>query len=772
MNTTDMQLPVQVKEPSSSGKTVGVGVIKVLLVLAFVIYAFNVDYSPATGGLDPSWQYIINYGFDQRLEFSFTSGPLGFINYPMNIGVNLEIAILIRLIFWLAISAWFGFTVFRNRFPLPNLLVFIGLVGLGNSVSFDYWVCFIGLLVLSCALYFPRRWLWMFGVVIVLSAFLALVKLSAALLMTAACVMFCAVLFWVDRRKAAIATGMVVVGIPAIFTLMYLAYMPSFASMLTYLKRSIDISSGYNVAMSVSGSSTNLWLALAIGLAYMLHTGFAMKFDRNAGLMGIVYLPAVFFAFKHGFVRQDGHETIFFAVLALLFALLWLFTPFTKRTLALLSLLIPILIPFFGMPQYSTGIGNLVGIPKLVIMQELLEYDRTKTDLDRATRQFWEQYRLPAEWTGTIGQEKLGIFPWETAYAPANNLNYQPFPIIQAYSAYTAYLDSENARFLSSPATAPEFILMEWVAIDYRHALLDVPDMWRELYRWYDVKLARQKPFPLTLLKRRDQSRFQDMQPFASQTYTIGDFIEIPASDHPIIMKVHMQLTIMGKLMKLLFRVPEVTMELVGTGGTRAYRVIPETLRNPVFINALPINLHDLALLTNQAQWRSRIYGFSISGEGRAFYVEKLQVEFFQIPEITLTQVPIPEFDQLVALGEATMFDVERLSVYTPQKSNPDSGSSTVFLMIMGWALDQETGGQVGDVYAEIDGRLYATYYGLPRSDLVKRFQRPEYGNAGFYTLIQTVLLGSGEHTISIKILSNDRKGYYSSGGEVRFGIP
>lgn len=760
-------LPVKASPFDTSLKRGLLSAGKILLVLIFAIHAFNINYEPVTGGLDPSWQYIINYGFEQRIEFSFTSGPMGFINYPLNVGANLEISLVVRLLFWLVVSGGFGYMILKEIFPLRNLVLFIGLFALGSQVSFDYLVCFIILFLLSCAIFSPRPWIWAYGIVMGLSAFLALVKLSAAMLAIAACVMFSVLMFWVDRRKAWLFAKLTILGIPVLFAIFYLAYDPSLSRMFSYIRRALDISAGYNVVMSVAGPSLALWLALSVAIAYLLQSLILFVVHRKAGFLGIIYLPAVFFAFKHGFVRQDGHEGTFFAVLPVLFGLLWLFTPLTKRTWMLVGLLLPVLVVRLGISNYSVDPESMFGIHKLVKMSEVLDYDRTKTDLDAITAKFLQQYRLPLEWTRAMGQQVVSIFPWETAYAPANHLNYHPFPIIQAYSAYTAYLDSENAHFLARSSTAPNFVLMEWVAIDYRHALLDVPETWLELYRWYDGVMHRQTPASLSLLQRRESPRFGEIKLLKRQSYTMGDFLEIPVSEHPILMKVYMDLTTVGKLIKLLFRVPEVTMEIVGTHGSRVYRIVPETLRNPLFINTLPISLHDVSRLINDSQWRNRVYGVVLSGRGRSLYTQQIQVEFYEIPDISLTPVPVPEMDFLSDWGEATAFEVEKMSSYTPQAS-----SSASFLLIKGWAIDQQTHQRAGAVYLEIDGQLYPSYYGLPRADLVERFQRPEYGNAGFQAAIPLSDLGKGRHTISIKILSTNRNGYYSSPGEVTFEIP
>jgi hypothetical protein len=743
---------------------------KILIFLFFCIHAFNVEYRPITGGLDPSWQYIINSGFDQRIEFSFTSGPLGFINYPLNIGANLDISVLIRVVWWIVLCVWFGYLLLKNRFPLRNFLIFLGLFVLGSGVSFDYAVCFVILFLLSFAL-FSERWLWWYPLVIALSAFLGLMKLSAALLAIASCVMFAGIYFVHDRRKGLLAGALTGFGIPLLFCLFYVIYDPSFSRMVAYVKRGLDISSGYNVAMSVSGPLFTLWLAFSIILAYVLHMAWMWKCRRQSLRLAIMYLPAIFFAFKHGFVRQDGHEIIFFTVLSLLFGLLWLFTPLQRRTSWALLLLAPILFTRLSVPGYADSLTSIFGIPKLVVMSELLEYQQTKQALDAETQEFLQWYRLPSEWQQAMGQKSVSIFPWETAYALANSLNYRPFPIIQAYSAYTAYLDSVNADFLTDPHTAPENILMEWVAIDHRHALLDVPAMWLAFYQWYDVVRHEHVPFPVQLLQRRTNARFDNMELLERREYRTGEFIEVPEVHQPVIMTLSMELGFVGKLAKIFFRIPEVTMDIVGTAGDRTYRIVPETLSNPVFINALPVGLQDLYTVLNHDRMQSRVYGFVLSGPGRSFYKKTIQVEFYRIPNIRLSQDAVPDLNQFTFHSEMPMFEVEKMYRYTPETPNPQSGSQNSFLIVEGWAVDAQARKSAGNVYLEIDDRLYAAYYGFPRGDIAERFQIEAYHASGFQIGIPISDLGKGRHTISVKILSHDRQGYFSSVDDATFEL-
>lgn len=744
---------------------------KVLLLIGIAVHTFNVEYRPITGGLDPSWQYIINYAAQKRLEFIFTSGPLGFINYPLNIGSNLEIAILVRLLFWICFSGFFSYLVLQNYFPLENVAMFVCLLALGSSsLSFDYSICFVVLFLLAFT-FFSKRWRLCYVLVIGLSALLGLMKLSAVLLAISSCAVGICITWFLDKTKALQAALFTVLGIPLLFSTFYLLYDPSFSRIFVYLRRAYDISSGYNVAMSMTGRPIALWLALGIALAYLLLMLLLRRNGEKSFFLAITFIPALFFAFKHGFVRQDGHETIFFAVSPLILGLIWLFTDLRKPTKWGVVLLIPAVIPHLFVSGYTTSLSSLVGLDKFRIMRELISYKKTKEALNAESREFLHLYTLPQDWLQLIGDRAISIFPWETAYAPANNLNYKPFPVIQAYSAYTAPLDAVNASFLENPETAPDFILVEWLAINGRHVLMDVPAMWLSLYKWYDVERQKPPPFPFSLLKRRKMPRFHDFELIEGREYTLGDFIEIPVTDYPVVLKLSMNLNVFGSFSKILFRVPEVTMDIVGTAGHRVYRIVPDTLVNGLFVNFLPISLRDVYFLTNEHQTTSKIYGIDLSGEGLPLYKKTLHVEFYKIPGIHICELPPPDLSALLPETSSTELNLESIRRYKPKQSAAIQGSPPSFFIFSGWAVDSHARNTAGGVYLEIDNKLYWTYYGFPRNDVATHFNTPAYLASGFQLGILESAIGKGQHTLSLKVLTTDRKAYYRSEESVSFEI-
>ena len=89
---------------------------------------------------------------------------------------------------------------------------------------------------------------------------------------------------------------------------------------------------------------------------------------------------------------------------------------------------------------------------------------------------------------------------------------------------------------------------------------------------------------------------------------------------------------------------------------------------------------------------------------------------------------------------------------------------------IIGWAVDGNTK-VAGGVQIDIDGKLYPAIYGQDRNDVATYFKIPNYRYSGYWVSIPTDKIGIGEHILTLKILTNDRTGYYTSQQTVRFII-
>jgi hypothetical protein len=295
--------------------------------------------------------------------------------------------------------------------------------------------------------------------------------------------------------------------------------------------------------------------------------------------------------------------------------------------------------------------------------------------------------------------------------------------------------------------------------------------MWSSLYNWYNVEKRKNDPFPVYLLKRRKAPRFHGFELIESREYQTGDFIELPVLNCPVLMKLSMELNMLGKLSKFFFRIPVTTMELLGDAGYQHFRIIPDTLSNGLFINFLPVSLQDVYFLMNEHQARGRIYGIKITGEGLPFYKHTMHVEFYKIPDIQINQIQLPKFSLIEPRSSSTLYEIEGLHVYPAKPSEATSNTTPSFLIVRGWVVDVRAKDIAGGVYLDIDGQLYPTYYGFLREDIATNYNTPAYRYSGFQVGIPVSKIGKGSHSLSIKILTNDKKAYYISRENVSFEI-
>jgi hypothetical protein len=102
------------------------------------------------------------------------------------------------------------------------------------------------------------------------------------------------------------------------------------------------------------------------------------------------------------------------------------------------------------------------------------------------------------------------------------------------------------------------------------------------------------------------------------------------------------------------------------------------------------------------------------------------------------------------------------------QKSNQISGDASN--AISGWALEVSKKGPAGAVDIVIDQTPYSAQYGLGRSDVATHFNRPDYAKCGFQLVLAPRQLSKGPHTVSVRVISSDKKSY-NEGPVVQFTV-
>ena len=102
------------------------------------------------------------------------------------------------------------------------------------------------------------------------------------------------------------------------------------------------------------------------------------------------------------------------------------------------------------------------------------------------------------------------------------------------------------------------------------------------------------------------------------------------------------------------------------------------------------------------------------------------------------------------------------------QKSVQVSGDKT--FGITGWAVDESKKTVAGGVDVVIDQTPYSAHYGSERKDVAGHFNQPAYTASGFELMIAPGQLPKGQHSASIRVISNDKKSYYQ-GPVIQFAV-
>jgi hypothetical protein len=102
------------------------------------------------------------------------------------------------------------------------------------------------------------------------------------------------------------------------------------------------------------------------------------------------------------------------------------------------------------------------------------------------------------------------------------------------------------------------------------------------------------------------------------------------------------------------------------------------------------------------------------------------------------------------------------------QKSIQLSGDADI--AVSGWALDESKNGPAGGVDVVLDQVPHSAHYGLQRPDVADHYKRPDYGNSGFQLMVGRGQLSKGPHSVSIRVISSDKKSY-NEGPVVQFTV-
>ncbi|MDX6609333.1 MAG: hypothetical protein QOF85_1258 [Solirubrobacterales bacterium] len=416
-----------------------------------------------TYGLDPSWVaglYMAGErGLDAGTQIVFSYGPLGFLG-------------------------------------LPNLFE----IGMGR-LAFA-WSALVQILFCTALLWGSRR---AFGLLVGLAvtAFAAATPIGDPILIAAAVIGAAALLGeWSARARLTLAAGAgalagmqllgslragptlvamavaVLLGLPdrrRTFPVFFAALVVTFmafwfitgqalANIDDYAVNTANVVGDYSAAM-VAVYPSRWWQtpATAVGLATVAALCIAAVWRRdNMRRLGLVLMVAAvsFLMFKHAVVRYSpGNSGVFMAALLGIGLAL---VPYVRRPLAIAAVIVLAGITYVGNEE---AIGTRLDFrQRAETFQAELETVALPGHAEDAQQRGREEmiatYGLSPAEVALLRSGTVHVAPWEAGAAWAYDLNWDPLPVFQQYSAFTPRLDQLNAAKLES-SSAPELILWQ-----------------------------------------------------------------------------------------------------------------------------------------------------------------------------------------------------------------------------------------------------------------------------------------------------------------------
>ncbi|MBS1881836.1 MAG: hypothetical protein JSS97_02635 [Actinobacteria bacterium] len=442
--------------------------------LIVALLGWSVGFQTPGPGVDPSWNAGLAMAIDQGLHFGkevvYTYGPLGFLQSRLVFFGGLGIlsflyAAILYVLFCLGLvwalgrampllaAAVVAFFVL-GWLPMPLLEV-----GLLTAVFGCFW-----LLEEERA---PRALDAFVLAAAVFAAPAALIKLSTGPLVA---VVF--LLALLGARAGARRIVAYVVIFAALALALWLATGQRLGDLPAFVGHTVEIASGYSSAM-LRSTEVAPWKVTAAVAAAILSglalVGAAWITGRGRGRAsrraGVAIAALVSFAiYKEGVVRIDaGHLTVVFADAAVLWVAVAAAAPsavWRRLLLVAAAAVFAISLPVrpAGLETRFDPVANL----RFAVDQARTLFSpgrlATVTADGRAAMQL--TYELAPPGLAALRGHTVAVEPWEVGAAWAYELDWQPLPVFQNYSAYTSALDRLNAAAAEDPG-GPERILRQ-----------------------------------------------------------------------------------------------------------------------------------------------------------------------------------------------------------------------------------------------------------------------------------------------------------------------
>jgi len=421
-----------------------------------------------------------------------------------------------------------------------------------------------------------------------------------------------------------------------------------------FLRGTALLASGYTEAMSMPWVAWPSMVGYGFVIAYVAVSALiylslirsAQLTVRSKWLLGFLCAVFLLVAFKHGFVRTDHLSIAFNSLVIIILTIGFLYMDRYLIGALLVATVLVAGIYFRNEPVLSREVRENFGAgtangggrrgeiltfmsKKAIGTFSRITYESTwntyttawkgirsrvadpnglRDRFVRASANIRSEYAVPAL-KGTTD-----IYSYEQAVLLASNNGWNPRPVFQSYSAYTPALARLNEQHLRG-TNAPDWVLLDLLAIDGRLPSLEDGLSWPALLDNYTF-ISFDGQF---VLMRRNQviqtkSNFDVIDKEAHKT---GVTVALPESAGPLFAEVDLRPTLVGRLLIVLFKPPQLNIVLnLRSGKSKSYRIISNMMATGFIVSPLVCNTGEFASLAvgkPRFQEEARVESISIA---------------------------------------------------------------------------------------------------------------------------------------------------------------
>ncbi|MEO5357009.1 MAG: hypothetical protein H7844_06905 [Nitrospirae bacterium YQR-1] len=570
------------------------------ILIAFSAFFLSIPllYLSLQNGVDDSWVYGLHKAKQNGLitgkDIFFTYGPLGYLMFPVYIDRALWAysAIFTTFIHLALFVVVFLFLRKNEKISLPDFVLVFAVLTI--VLQFDVESKHYIYLLIAAYMYLAagkNDYRILIPVMFGFSVFFYF-KFSYGISLFCTFLAFEAILLK-ERRFQDFAVSVIIYCVFIFVQGLILIGSPS--ELLTFFRNSVEISSGYNAAMALYGSLTEIYISLFILIFYFsLLAYFVVKKNKQPAIFLILSAGAFFFLFKHGVVRQRfEHVAGFWGSAAILFSLFYVSQ---KRTLNIyLKSFLFFFIFFLALGSFYLNAKNttksIAGYPMLKTRRIVLplrfifdELRGIKIDIKKLNKNSLSKFfYLSPQTIGIINGHSVDIYPFHIIMAELYGFKWSPRPIFQSYSAYTVLLDSLNEKQLRTPQ-APQFILYSTGSIDEKNSFFYEPKTFRTIMTEYEIVsidgdfiLFAKKQKPDVLKEKKLFKKETEMN--SAVTLSKLNFAGLNFAG------ITVNYNLIGRIIMLVFKAPPVYIHLKNNTEAFTYRLTISNSQSGLLLN-------------------------------------------------------------------------------------------------------------------------------------------------------------------------------------------